>query len=105
MDWKDIEIKHVVKIERLVDEFEVWELDKIPYGKFKVKIFETVNGQYIGRTNLMVKDKTDDFCAGVGYGSTIEDALKDTILYFYSMIDELEEVSEELFAYVDVMDF
>ena len=39
-DWKNIKINGVAKINRFVDEFEVWEFNKIPYGKFKVKIFE-----------------------------------------------------------------
>ncbi len=105
MDWKDVVIDGVVKIEKLADEFEVWELDKIPYGKFKVKVFETQEGKYIGRTNLMVKDKVNDFSVGIGYGGSVGEALQDTVRYFYSLIDELDELSEASFEYVDVLEF
>lgn len=67
-DWTKIKIDGIAGIERFVDEFEVWKLYKIPYGKFKVKIYETAEGKYTGRTNLMVTDKSGDFWAGIGYG-------------------------------------
>ena len=104
-DWKNIKINGIAKIERLVDEFEVWELNKIPYGKFKVKVFESIDGKFTGRTNLMVIDKTNSFCAGVGYGNTVSEALRDTIRYFYSLIEEVDNLTEKCFEYVDVMDF
>lgn len=105
VDWKKININGIAKIERLVDEFEVWELDKIPYGKFKVKIFETADGKFTGRTNLMVIDKTKSFYPGIGHGNTISETLSDTIRYFYSLIDEVDNLTEECFEYVDAMDF
>ena len=104
-DWTEVKIKGIIKIERLVDEFEVWELNKIPHGKFKIKIFETAEGTFTGRTNLMVIDKTNSFCAGVGYGNTVSEALGDTIRYFYSLIEEVDNLTEECFEYVDVIDF
>ena len=39
-------------VKTIVDEFEVWEFNKIPYGKFKVKIFEETDGKFIGRTEI-----------------------------------------------------
>ena len=104
-DWKKIKIDYIAKIERFVDEFEVWELNKIPYGKFKVKIYETAAGGYIGRTNLMVKDKSDYFCAGIGHGKNVAETLQDTIRYFYSLIDEVEDLTENSFDYMDPDDF
>ena len=104
-DWKKININGISRIERFVDEFEVWELYKIPYGKFKVKIYETADGKYIGRTNLMVIDKSDSFYAGIGHGKNVAEALRDTINYFYSLIDEVENITENSFEYVDAMDF
>ena len=104
-DWKKIKIDYIAKIDRFVDEFEVWEFDKIPYGKFKVKIFETADGKYEGKTNLRVKDKTDYFCAGVGFGKNVAETLEDTIRYFYSLIDEVEDLTENSFDYVDPNDF
>lgn len=104
-DWKKINIKGIAKIDRFVDEFEVWELNKIPYGKFKIKIYEETAGRFVGRTNLMVIDRTNSFCAGIGFGSSVSEALEDTIRYFYSLIEEVENLTEECFAYVDAMEF
>lgn len=104
-DWKKIKIEGIAKIERLVDEFEVWEFEKIPYGKFKVKIFESNDSKYIGRTNLMVIDKSKDFFQGIGEGDTVQEALEDTIRYFYSLIDEVDNLTEESFRYVDAIEF
>lgn len=103
--WRNIKINGIVKIEKLVEEFEVWELNKIPHGKFKIKIFEAADGKFTGRTNLMVIDKTNSFCAGVGYGNTVSEALSDTIRYFYALIEEIDNLTEECFEYVDFMDF
>lgn len=104
-DWKKINIEGIAKIERLVDEFEVWELKKIPCAKFKVKIFENVEGKFVGRTNLMVRDITNDFSVGIGYGNTVAEALKNTITYFYSLIDDVDNLTDECFEYVDAVDF
>ena len=104
-EWKKIKINGIVKIERLIDEFEIWEYNKIPYGKFKVRVYEAPDGCFIGRTNLMVVDKTNDFCAGVGHGETVCEALYDTIRYFYSLIDEVDDLSPKCFKYVDTVDF
>ena len=102
---KIIEDNNIARIEKLVNEFEIWELEKIPYGKFKIKIFESLNGSFIGRTNLMVIDKTGEFCSGIGYGKNVEEALGDTIRYFYSLIDEVDNLNEQCFSYVDPTEF
>ncbi|MBE5951413.1 MAG: hypothetical protein E7260_07425 [Lachnospiraceae bacterium] len=104
-EWKNIRINGIVEIERLVEEFEVWEHDKIPHGKFKVRVYETSKGRFIGRTNLMIRDKTNDFCAGIGYGENVCEALRDTIRYFFSLIDEVHDLSSDCFKYTDAMDF
>ena len=41
MDWKNIKIEGIANIEKCVGEFNVGELLKTPYSKFKVKIFES----------------------------------------------------------------
>ena len=104
-DWKKINLSGIIKIERAVEEFEVWELNKIPYGKFKVKVYESQEGLYTGRTNIMVGDKTNDFYVGIGKGKTVQEALQDTIRYFYSMVEEVDNLTEESFRYVDSIEF
>ncbi len=104
-DWKNIKISEIASIEKCVGEFNVAELIKTPYGKFKVKIYEKQNGRYVGYTNIQLKDDDDCPFSGVGYGKTIADALEDTIRYFISMIDEKDSLKEDDFAYCDLHDF
>jgi hypothetical protein len=104
-DWKQLEIKDVTFIEKCVAEFNVGELVKTPYSKFKVKIFEKQDGTFIGFTNLQLKDKEGSPFPGVGYGDTVEKALADTINYFFAMIDEKENLCDEDFECVDPYDF
>lgn len=104
-DWKNIKIEGIAGIEKCVAEFNVWELNKTPYGKFKVKIFENEDGKFTGYTNLQVKDAIGDPCAGVGYGNTVEEALEDTIRYFLRMLNDKEFVKQNDFECVDPYDF
>ncbi|CAM2898276.1 hypothetical protein HAHI6034_01820 [Hathewaya histolytica] len=105
MEWRNIKIQGIGSIEKCVGEFNVAETLKTPYGKFKVKVYERQNGRYIGYTNLQLKD--EDGCAfpGVGYGETVEEALKDTIEYFLNMINEKQVVNNEDFQCTDSFDF
>ncbi|MCR5385342.1 MAG: hypothetical protein K6E72_12025 [Saccharofermentans sp.] len=104
-DWKDYSNNQIVKIERLAQEFEVWELKRIPYGKMKIRIYESQNGNYMGRTNLMVKDSAGSYNPGIGHGQTVVGALDDTINDFFSQLDNIIEIKESDFQYVDPMDF
>ncbi|KHD35617.1 hypothetical protein NL50_12755 [Clostridium acetobutylicum] len=103
--WKDVKIEGIARIEKVVAEFDVMELQKTPYGKFKVKIYESQDGEFIGYTNLRVKDKTGDACGGVGHGNTIEEALKDTIEYFLKVLSDKDFWEEEDFECADAFDF
>lgn len=92
MSWKDLEIEKINTIEKLVAEFEVsaltffeevYEGDQIPFGSFKVRIYEQKESNtFIGYTNLKLKDPLGGFDGAVGYGLKIEDALVDIIKNF-----------------------
>lgn len=103
--WQDIKIQGIARIEKLVAEFDVIELEKTPYAKFKVKIYESPDGTFTGYTNLRVKDGTGDVSGGVGHGVTIEEALKDTVEYFLKILGERESWAEDDFEYSDSFDF
>ncbi|CUH94300.1 hypothetical protein P22_0366 [Propionispora sp. 2/2-37] len=104
-DWQKIKIDGVAFIEKCVAEFNVGELVKTPYSKFKVKIFERQNGTFIGFTNLQIKDKDGCPYAGVGHGETIEKALEDTIRYFFEMLEKKDLLTPDDFECVDPYDF
>ncbi|MBG9790326.1 hypothetical protein P4V47_25895 [Brevibacillus laterosporus] len=105
-NWKDITITGVNTIDRVVAEFHVWATGKIPYGKFKVKILENKRGGFVGVPNLAVKNETDgtpDYISGLG--SSIEEALEDTIKYFFQTLEGRENLSEDDFEWSDPHDF
>jgi len=105
-DWRNIKINGIARIERCVGEFQVWELQKIPFGKFKVKIFERADKSFAGFTNIKVKNFEDgSFESGVGFGSNIEEALNDTLNNFMEMINKREEFSNEDFEWTHPDDF
>ena len=105
MEWKDINIQGIGRIQKCVGEINIAETIKTPYGKFKIKIYEEQYGKYVGYTNLLLKD--EDGCAlpGVGFGETVEEALKDTIEYFLDMINQKKDISDEDYECSDSFDF
>jgi hypothetical protein len=105
ISWRDLKLKGIARIEKCVAEFDIVELKKTPYSKFKVKIYEDTTGFFRGYTNLRIKDGTGDACSGVGHGNTIEEALEDTVLYFLKMLDEKEAWMEDEFECADPYDF
>ncbi len=105
MEWKSIKIEGIACIEKCVGEFNIFELLKTPHTKFKVKIYERQDGRYDGYTNLQLKDEDGCPYPGVGSGETVEEALKDTIEYFLSMINEKQNINEEDFECSDPFDF
>ena len=95
----------IVKIEKLVSEYNIWELHKIPYGKFKIKIYESSNHTYSGYTNLHIADGLGDYCCAVGHGKTEKTALEDTISEFFKMLERKKIWEEQDFQYADSYDF
>lgn len=104
-DWRNIKIPGIVSIRKCIAEFEFQEFDKIPYSKFRVKVFEGVKGELTGYTNLLIKDKESCPYPGVGRGLSVEDTLKDTIKNFLEMLNEKESWNEDDFEIADPYDF
>ena len=103
--WNEIKYQGIVKIEKLVSEYNIWELHKIPYGKFKIKIYESSNHTYSGYTNLHIADGLGDYCCAVGHGKTEKTALEDTISEFFKMAARKDVWEEKDFQYADPYDF
>ncbi|MBF0705807.1 hypothetical protein IQ283_04245 [Alkalihalobacillus hwajinpoensis] len=108
-EWKEVEIIGISAINKFVAEFQVWEIETVPTGKFKVKIFENKRGSYKGFTNVgVVVNESPEF--GVGSGNTIEMALEDTIKNFLSELNDKKnsksnELADEDFVWADPNDF
>lgn len=107
MEWKNIVIKGISRIDKCVAEFDVWAIPYVPYAKFKVKVFEDCNGKFTGYTDLRLKNTIDGSPeGGIGYGHTIDEALEDTLKYFMDLFKHYErELLEEDFEYSNPSDF
>lgn len=104
--WKTMNITGISRIEKCVAEFQVWELNKIPFGKFKVKVYERPNGTFAGFTNIQLKSLEDDSAeSGVGFGKTISETLEDTVKYFMGMLNARDNLSEDDFDWSHPDDF
>ncbi|WP_025683446.1 hypothetical protein [Paenibacillus maysiensis] len=104
--WKNMNITGVARIEKCVAEFQVWELNKIPFGKFKVKVYERPDGTFAGFTNIQLKSLEDDSTeSGVGFGKTISETLEDTVKYFMSMLNARDDLSKDDFDWSHPDDF
>jgi hypothetical protein len=104
--WKKIYFEGIAKIEKCVAEFTIWELNKTPYGKFKIRIFEGNDDTFSGYSNIKIKQLEEDSseCA-VGFGKDITGALEDTLKNFIKMINVREEWNEEHFEWAHPDDF
>lgn len=106
MGWKDLNIKGISKIEKVVAEFYIWSFEKIPYGKFKVKIIENKRGSFIGIPNIAMKNQIDGAPEWIsGRGSTVDEALEDTLKCFMEIIAERKNLDKEDFQWSYSEDF
>lgn len=105
MSWKEIKIKDIPEIEKVVAEFEVGEVKKTPWGKFRVRVLERQDGSFIAITNLMFIDHTGCENSGYGEGKTIEEALEKAIKDFMSYLPDDRELTEDDFTVADPYDF
>lgn len=106
--WHNLKLEQLSGIEKTVAEFTVWMVGVVPYAKMKVKIYESQNVSYTGRTDLKIKRKSDGKPENaIGTGKTIDEALEDTINYFNSMLKEdvLNELTEDDIEYAEYPDF
>lgn len=98
-------MREIEKIEKLIGEYDIWELEKTPYAKFKIKIFRDSFGVYNGYTNLKVIDEIGNFYCGLGTGKTEEEALEDTLSNFFERLCRKDVWEEEDFQCSEPYDF
>lgn len=104
------------QIEMVVAQFIVW-MPVLPLGRMKITITKNTEGfgiidvnkfKYIGTTDLCIKRKFDGYPeSAVGRGSTIEEALEDTIKYFCEMLkeDNINRLTSKQVEYAEWSDF
>ncbi len=113
LDWKDIRIENVACIEKCVAEFEIsalnffgelFEGDFIPYGLFKVKIYESQTSSYFsGFTNLRIKTSEGGYEGGYGSGISIELSLENTVRNFMEELMEYKRQKQSGLCEDDLM--
>lgn len=105
MSWKNLKIKGIPEINKVLAEFEVGEVEKTPLGKFRVRVLEQQNGRIFAITNLMYIDETGYERGGYGSGKTEEEALESCIKDFLSYLPEDRRLTEKDFSTADPYDF
>ncbi len=67
--WKLVNLSGAAGIDRVCGVYEIAEHARIPGGRFKIKVLESVEGDYIAVTNVCLKapDGTPDGRAGLGH--------------------------------------
>ena len=87
--WKDIKLKNVSGIDKLVSEFQVWMVGVLPYAKMKVRIYQEQNKNFVGYTDALIKTKFDEsFEGAVGHGHNVDEVLESTIQNFNEKLEE-----------------
>jgi hypothetical protein len=76
-------MKGVARIDRVAAVFDIWSDGSLPFAKFKIKVIERGQNDYLGVPNIAIRNPlTGDPEYTSGLGKTIEDALVDTIRFF-----------------------
>ncbi|MDD2997749.1 MAG: hypothetical protein PHV05_01735 [Candidatus Riflebacteria bacterium] len=103
--WKDIKINNI-RIEMVVATYEVWAVNKVPFGKFKVKILERSDGNFIAIANIRLKDALNGEPEGeAGLGNRPEEALQDVIERLLAAIESRKGLTDDDFEWSAPEDF
>lgn len=86
-NWKEIDLCGGIRIEKLVDVYEIFDM-RIDGGGYRVQIFETINSDFHGYPNVAYQDENNVAVLVMGEGKIIIDALKDTMGKFIASLPE-----------------
>ncbi|WP_378123616.1 hypothetical protein [Cohnella sp. GCM10012308] len=104
-DWTRLKVEGIAKIEKLVAEYVVTQLD-VPTGRFRVRIYESANRWFMGITNLRIKNAIDGYPeAGLGNGQSLTEALEDTLRNLMQLLLEDRVLTDDDFVFVNYSDF
>ena len=109
MNWKSIKVAGIGRIDRIVATFEVWSDGSLPFAKFKIKIVERSGEDFLGVANVAIRDSvtgSPEWTAGLG--SSADEALKDTLVYFFEQVGKhapKRSLTEDDFEWADPEDF
>lgn len=89
-NWQKINLREGARIEKLINEYNIGELIKTPWSKFKIRIYKRQNGTYRGLTNLMYKNN-GEWQTGHGEGNSELEALERTLEDFMLKLSSFNE--------------
>ncbi len=90
-------MRGIIRIDRVVANFEVWPDGQFPFAKFKVKILsrleadssESLPGNFLAVPNVAIRsiiDNEADYTSGIG--NTVQEALSDLLVRFIEQAQE-----------------
>lgn len=101
--------KGTVRIDRVVEQLEVWLDDSFPFAKMKVKVIGDGSHGYEAVGNLRFRDPITGYPEGeVGLGDTPKEAVNDFLQRFWDNAQEQrngKSLDEANFAWADHEDF
>jgi hypothetical protein len=77
----------ILRIDRVVAQFEVWVDSSFPFTKFKVKVLERGPGEMLAIANVAVRNHESavpEYEAGMG--DTVEESLRDLLSRFFESV-------------------
>ena len=89
MEWHEIRMNDIKRIDRIVAEFDIWVDGSLPFAKFKIKIIERYGKGFYASPNVAIKNPhtgNPEFIGGLG--STLEEALQDALAFFWREIEQ-----------------
>lgn len=94
MSWKTLQIEGIARIEREVARFTVApKRDDLPMA-FRIKIIERTDGDFIGYPEIALKDASGQPDWTSGRGSSVEEALADTVRFLLETAHGKEPIRE-----------
>ncbi|GCE51478.1 hypothetical protein EI42_05925 [Thermosporothrix hazakensis] len=104
---KKIQIDGISEIEEIVAIFSVWSIPLFAYAQEKVKIVRQSNGKYRGIPMVKVKCKEEgkEPVWVQGQGTSVTEALENTIRLLFTAIIENEAETPEDFEWIPHYEF
>lgn len=105
-EWHELRAEGLGPIQRVAAAFQVGPPPEcLPFPSFKVKVLERANGSFLAIPNVAPLDPDGYPTREAGHGSTIEEALEDTLRRFTHLLNQLEPRTEADFAWSDPSEF
>ena len=102
-------MRGIIRIERIVAEFNVWLDATFPFAKMKVKVIERKPDDYLAISNLSIRNTHTGMSDPIsGLGGSVEEALNDFLPRFIDLVKEntpANGLSEEHFEWSSTDDF